>query len=199
MPIVIGNDTISGLGVNGLPAGSVTNTNLASAAVTSTALGAGFTLQTVVDIKTGRIAGSSSFSYSTSALSGVTGSKFLEVANFTPLFATSLIWIQVFTSQTSETSNHSNNLGHGIWKNNTGAPLNIAYISPRFNDYDLGGVNHTHELTISYIEVAGSTSARTYSWYAGADGGAVCINGVGANNVWGGQGMSIMTVMEIKQ
>jgi hypothetical protein len=198
MPIVIGNDTISGLGVNGLPANSVTATNLAARAVTATTLASGFVLQTVSDIKTGRIAGSSSFAYSTSALSTTTGSKFLEVS-FTPVVSTSLIWIQVFTSQVSETTNHSNNLGHGIWKNNTGAPLNIAYISPRYNDYDLGSVNHTHELTMSYIETAGSTTARTYSWYAGADGGAVCINGVGPDNVWGGQGMSIMIVTEIKQ
>jgi hypothetical protein len=199
MPITIGNTTISGLAVDGLPAGSILANNIAVDAVTLSKLYEDCLLQFAHDQKSSLVSGSNSFAYQTTTLSSTTGSKFLEVT-ITPLSITSLIWVSVYISTLSETSDHSNNIGHGIWKNNTGAPVNIGYISPRGNiEYPLQGVNHIHELTMEYGEISGSLAARTFSWYAGCDSGAACINGIGNNNSWSGQGISIMTVMEINK
>ena len=54
MPIVLGNTTITGLGVGGLPSGSVTADSLASGAVTASKIGfSGAVLQIVQSVTTG--------------------------------------------------------------------------------------------------------------------------------------------------
>ena len=164
-------------------------------------LPAGTVLQVQRNQVTGRTTGANTFTYTTSALgspSSTTGSKYLEVASFTPISATSLILIQVYCSVLTEQTNTSNQAGAAIWKNNTGAPLTVFFainLTPVAGA--IGVINSATPVNMSYIETAGSTTARTYSWYAGVDGGPSVINGFGADNSFGGQMSSIMTVTEI--
>jgi hypothetical protein len=167
----------------------------------STNLPTGTVLQVQRNQVTGRTTGANTFTYTTSALSSpssTTGSKYLEVASFTPISATSLILIQVYCSVLTEQTNTSNQAGAAIWKNNTGAPLTVFFainLTPVAGA--IGVINSGTPVNMSYIETAGSTTARTYSWYAGVDGGPSVINGFGADNSFGGQMSSIMTVTEI--
>ena len=101
----------------------------------------------------------------------------------------------------SEQTNTSNAAGAAIWKNNTGAPLSV-WFTINFTiaaGVGAGGVNSALFVNMSYAETAGSTTARTYSWYAGVEGGPSLINGFGTDNSFGGQMSSIMTVTEIAQ
>lgn len=200
MPIVLGDTTITGLAAGGLPAGVVTGANFASGAVTADKFNfTGTVLQFQYQQRTGRIAGSNSFDFSTSTISATRGTKFLEVS-ITPLSSSSIIIITVNVPVISETSNHSNYVQHGIWVNDTGAPIALGHIDPRYQDNGQvpgGGSNHIVKLFMSHSLVNSSTSARTYGWYAGWAGGAATINGCGSENSYGGQESSLMTVMEI--
>ena len=113
--------------------------------------------------------------------------------------ATSLIVIQVYCSVLSEASNTTNEGAAGIWKNNTGAPLTVWYA---LNLTAGGGVtpssaNSASFVNMTYAETSGSTTARTYSWYAGVGSGSCVINSIGSDTSYGGQMSSIMTVTEI--
>lgn len=167
----------------------------------STNLPAGTVLQVQRNQVTGRTTGANTFPYTTSALgspSSTTGSKYLEVS-FTPISATSLILIQVYCSALSEQTNTSNAAAAGIWKNNTGAPLTVWYALnlTAAGGSPPGGVNSAGNINMMYTETSGSTTTRTYSWYAGMDGGAGLINSIGSDTSFGGQMSSIMTVTEI--
>jgi len=162
----------------------------------------GAVLQVQKNQVTGRTTGTNTFTYTTSALgspSSTTGSKYLEVASFTPISATSLIIIQVYCSVLSEQSNTSNQGGSAIYKNNTGAPLSVYYTInlTQAAGAAVGGVNSAAGIVMFYSETSGSTTARTYSWYAGVEGGPSVINSFGTDTSYGGQMSSIMTVMEI--
>jgi hypothetical protein len=62
---------------------------------------------------------------------------------------------------------------------------------------DLSG-NTDSEITLQYIEVAGSTTARTYKYRAGGDGGDVSINGDNDDKRrYGGTQVSSMVIEEI--
>lgn len=166
-------------------------------------LPAGTVLQVQRNQVTGRTTGANTFPYTTSALgspSSTTGSKYLEVS-FTPISATSLILIQVYCSALSEQTNTSNAAAAGIWKNNTGAPLTVWYALnlTAAGGSPPGGVNSAGNINMMYTETSGSTTTRTYSWYAGVDGGAGLINSIGSDTSFGGQMSSIMTVTEIAQ
>lgn len=169
--------------------------------ISSTNLPAGTVLQVQRNQVTGRTTGANTFPYTTSALgspSSTTGSKYLEVS-FTPISATSLILIQVYCSVLSEQTNTSNAASAGIWKNNTGAPLTVWYALnlTAAGGSPPGGVNSAGNINMMYTETSGSTTTRTYSWYAGMDSGAGLINSIGSDTSFGGQMSSIMTVTEI--
>lgn len=169
--------------------------------ISSTNLPAGTVLQVQRNQVTGRTTGANNFTYTTSALgspSSTTGSKYLEVS-FTPISATSLILIQVYCSALSEQTNTSNAAAAGIWKNNTGAPLTVWYALnlTAAGGTPPGGVNSAGNINMMYTETSGSTTTRTYSWYAGMDSGAGLINSIGSDTSFGGQMSSIMTVTEI--
>jgi hypothetical protein len=186
-----------------MPVSTISNAGIATnAAISTSKIGAGTVLQVQRNQVTGRATGSNTFVYSASALgspSSTTGTKYLEVASFTPISATSLILIQVYCSVLSEQANTANQAGAGIWKNNTGAPLSVWYALSftAGGGGPLGGANSGSFVSMSYTETAGSTTARTYSWYAGLEGGASVINSFGSDTSFGGQMSSIMTVTEI--
>jgi len=164
-----------------------------------TNLPAGTVLQVQRNQVTGRTTGANSWSYTTSALgspSSTTGSKFLEVS-FTPISATSLIIIEVYCSVISEATNTSDQAGAAIWKNNTGAPLSVLHIATFTSNITIAGSNSSSSATMLVTETAGSTTTRTYSWYAGVNGGPSVINSFGTDTSYGGQMSSIMTVTEI--
>jgi len=167
--------------------------------LSSTNLPSGTVLQVRVNQVIGRATGANTFTYTTSALgspSSTTGSKYLEVASFAPISATSLIVIQVY-SCISEATNTSTFAGGAIWKNNTGAPLSVAYNINFTVPIAVAGATTQGNFSMTYSETAGSTTARTYSWYAGVDGGPSVINSIGTDTSFGGQMSSIMTVTEI--
>jgi hypothetical protein len=201
MPIVLGNTTITGLAAGGLPNGVIGTTSIANGAVTREKLIGSFSknlIQVRYQIVNGRIAGANSSNYSTSTINSIQGSKFLEVS-ITPLSSTSTLFMSVNIPTFSETSNHSNYPSYGIWKDNTGSPLTIGSFQPRFQDTGQvpgGGSNHIIKLFMQYSEISGSTTARTYSFYAGWNAGAGVINGCGSENSYGGQMKSTMIVYE---
>jgi len=100
-------------------------------------------------------------------------------------------------SNVSEATNTSTFAGGAIWKNNTGAPLSVAYNINFTVAGSIAGSTTQGTFNMTYVETAGSTTARTYSWYAGHDGGPGVINSIGTDTSFGGQMSSIMTIMEI--
>ena len=162
---------------------------------------AGTVLQVQRNQVTGRTTGANAWSYTTSALgspSATTGSKYLEVS-FTPTSATSLIIIEVYCSVLSEATNTADQAGAAIWKNNTGAPLTVLHIGTFTSNITIAGSNSSSSVSMICTETAGSTATRTYSWYAGVNGGGSVINSFGTDTSFGGQMSSIMTVTEIAQ
>jgi hypothetical protein len=183
------------------PAVAGTNT-LTLPALTGTILTnktAGTVLQVQQNQVTGRQTGANAWSYTTSALgspTSTTGSKYLEVS-FTPISATSLIKIEVYCSVLSEATNTADQAGAAIWKNNTNAPLSVLHIGTLTSNISIAGANSTSSVCMFCTETAGSTTTRTYSWYAGVNGGGSVINSFGTDTSFGGQMSSIMMVTEI--
>jgi hypothetical protein len=174
-------------------------TAYANSAIPKSSLPAGTVLQVQQNQVTGRQTGANAWSYTTSALgspTSTTGSKYLEVS-FTPISATSLIKIEVYCSVLSEATNTADQAGAAIWKNNTGAPLSVLHIGTFTTSTSIAGANSTSSATMLVTETAGSTDTRTYSWYAGVNGGGSVINSFGTDTSFGGQMSSIMTVTEI--
>jgi len=167
--------------------------------LSSTNLPTGTVLQVQQNQVAGRQTGANAWSYTTSALgspSATTGSKYLEVS-FTPISATSLIKIEVYCSVLSEATNTADQAGAAIWKNNTGAPLTVLHIGTFTSNISIAGSNSSSSVSMICTETAGSTATRTYSWYAGVNGGGSVINSFGTDTSFGGQMSSIMTVTEI--
>lgn len=199
MPIVLGDTTITGLAVGGLPNGVIGAATLANSTVPITALGVNRTIvQVQRSVVTGRSAGSNSFSYQNTQLTGTSGSSLLSVS-ITPKSSESLMWVVVSAPTLTETSNHSDQFFGGIWRNNTGEPLTVKAVSNRYQDNGLssGGSNHCYDMFLSCVNYAGTTSAITYSAYFGCNGGAAAINGYGSTNSFGGQCASSITVYEL--
>jgi hypothetical protein len=208
MPITIGNTTITGLGVNGLPAGSIGTQSLANSIISDSlrTLKNLPVTQIARSVVTGRVAGANSYNYQPNGgaadnnrgLKSTTGSKFLEVT-ITPTFAHSLMLIMVSVPSFSESSNHSDQFFCGLWKNDALDPITTKTLSNRFQDNGLSssnGSNHMYDVFCAGIDIASNTSARTYSWYAGWNGGGGVINGYGNDSVFGGQGRSSITAIE---
>jgi hypothetical protein len=183
-----------------MPVSTIGSDALASSSVTRPKIGyAGAVLQVQRNQVTGRQTGANAWAYTTSALgspSSTTGSKYLEVS-FTPTSATSLIIIEVYCSVLSEATNTADQAGAAIWKNNTGAPLSVLHIATFTSNISIAGSNSSSSATMLVTETAGSTDTRTYSWYAGVNGGGSVINSFGTDTSFGGQMSSIMTVTEI--
>ena len=143
---------------------------------------------------TGRV-----FPYSTNAITQTLGSKFLSVS-ITPKYSNSLIYITVNIPTISETANHSDHIGYGIWRDGLNTPINCGWCSPAFNPYPIAGVNHTTFIYFTAVETSLNTNTRTYSFFAGWNGGSgeAVINAVGSDpGVYGNSVISFIRVDEI--
>jgi len=164
MPITLGDTTITGLGVGGLPAGTVNATTLASSAVTAAKMGySGAILQQVRNAPTSAIG----YSQAVSSYTEVTTAFRTAI---TPLSASSILILEFdFLFGGNNASNIStmkfyditNNAEVGLSGFSSGS-RGIGHASMRNNDADN---NDRHPCRLTAYVSSGSTSARTYSMY----------------------------------
>jgi len=164
MPIILGNTTISGLAVGGLPAGSVTETNLANASVTRDKVAAGQVLQVIEtrDATRGAVQNNDTQRLGTTITPTYANSRILVMANWA--------------------SAHDN--GNGWWTLTRGSgysPIGyerkhgVADAVPdadtyRFTTYQPTSAQtsqeyETESYMLQYIDTPNTTSATTYYVY----------------------------------
>jgi len=196
MPIVLGNTTITGLGVGGLPAGTVNATTLADAAVTRAKMGyAGAVLQVVQTTKT-------------NSFSTTTNNSWVDITglsdSITPSNASNKILVMGQIS-----------VG-GTWWNSSGSPVRVlrgttsifpttvssgsAYLTGAtvshcsFSNSVANTEGHIAVVSIIYLDSPNTTSATTYKFQTNSNGTTNFINQ--AFNGFG-VGTSSITLMEI--
>ena len=172
MPITLGDTTLTGLGVGGLPAGTVNSTTLADSAVTVAKMGySGAILQIV------RNTPSSATGYSQSVAS------FAEVSadyrtTITPISSSSILILDfeflfggnysgaISTMKFYDVTNNAEVGLSGISSGSRG----IGHTSMRNSDNDS---NDRHPCRLRAYVTSGSTSARTYSMFHYSESGGV--------------------------
>jgi hypothetical protein len=157
MPVTIGNTTITGVGVGGLPAGSVTAATLADSSITADKIGyAGAVLQVVQAVFTGTFSGTSW--YSDIGLNLVitpssSSSKIMIIGN-----------IQIGTSATTA--------GISLYRNGSqlsGAQGDASSSRPRVTCIQGIGANAWQDPCLAYyLDSPATTSAITYSMRPGS-------------------------------
>lgn len=157
----------------------------------------GKVVQSVIDQQNARTVGANSWTTVPPAtLTTTLGSKFLE-CSITPKSASNTIVIIAAVSALSEPSNLSDYTGFGIWKNNTGTPLVANYYFSTQSFTISGSNSFLQNISMFFTESAGSTTARTYSFYAGFNGSAAVINGFGSASGYTGSNGSSLIVLEL--
>ena len=166
MPIVLGNTTITGLGVDGLPAGTVTGTNLANNSVTRPKVNiAGTWLQIVSTTKT------DTFVTSNTGWTAVTG---LSIT-ITPTSTSSKILLMCSVNYDSTRSNS----GGGFAFARGGSILSGAIGGAAGGRYrvtmDFGANANADQSGMSrsfmYVDSPATTAAQTYQIYLYQDSG----------------------------
>jgi hypothetical protein len=189
MPITLGNTSISGLGVGGLPANSVTTDNIANSAVTRAKIGySGAVLQVVQ-------------ANNTTASTHTNTNTDCVAVTITPTSATSKIYIHA-----NAYFHHDNGNGYfTITRNNTIVgnaikhPVNDA--APDGNAYQDTTRNQQYEMetaTMDVFDSPNSTSALTYRIrynHVVQNGGTLFLN---RGRLQSGTGTTSIVVMEIK-
>lgn len=127
------------------------------------------------------ISGSASFNPAHTSASRQ-GSELITVT-ITPQFANSLMLIRFMTPYAGETSNHSNQVGFAIYKNNEQTSIQTMHWPHRYIDSTLpswaGSSNHSFPVDLQVVEQPNTTAPITYRVYGGCSGGGVQLNGGG--------------------
>jgi hypothetical protein len=188
MPIVLGNDTITGLGVGGLPNGTVNADDLASGAVTRAKMGyAGAVLQVASFHKTNTYVASGGFS-----------DPGLDVT-ITPTLTSSKILVMVTCCMSTVATTHGfilrrNGTNIALADSNGGSTRTTVISSVGNNVWQ-------NQLGINFLDSPSSTSALTYDIVIQShDGREVRMNrsgSIGGGNLDDSVATSTITVMEI--
>ena len=171
MPITLGDTSITGLGVGGLPAGTVNATTLAAGAA-RTNFGAGAVLQVVGTVKTDT--------------SSTSGTSFVTLpglsASITPSSASNKVLV-CWTIWFGQTLQH--NRAVGTLQRNIGGSIAYPFIGNAdgsrervtWGTQDSGAIHGaTYCATGMYLDSPSTTSAATYNFLFSGEGGTVYIN-----------------------
>lgn len=179
--------------------GGTTYSNRPSAFIAASIM-SGDVLQSVFSSTVGRSLGiptsNNTFPFQETAITQPQGSKFLSVS-IIPKQSNSNLFITVNVPTISETVNHSDHVGYGIWRDGNNTPINLGWSSPSYNPYPICSSNHTTFINFNASVNAGNTEARTYSFYSAWNAGAAVINAVGSCNLYNNGVTSYMRIDEI--
>ena len=191
MPITLGNTTITGLGVGGLPSGTVNATTLANAAVTRVKMGyAGAILQVVQTVKSDTFSGVSN----TAALS-VTGLS----ATITPTSTSSKIWI------VGHIMYGCNETTYGGWFRRGSTDIGLGDGAGSRQRVSMGMAlssdsNQSNTFVYSFLDSPGSTSALTYQFFVVNDNAQTFFLNRSVSDgdaAVGKRGISTVTLLEV--
>ena len=184
MPITLQNSTIAGLGVGGIPSGTVTAASIVDGSVSRPKIGYnGAWLQVVQAVKTDRFG--SSVTDGWIAIPGLS-------LSITPTSSSSTILLMYHINYDSDRSNSGG--GFAIWRN--GAVLDSGRGAANGNNYrvngDYGANNNADQSGMHraghFTDSPGTTSAITYQLYAYAIGSLnVYVNRARFDDGGGGQ------------
>jgi len=159
MPITLGDTTITGLGVGGLPSGTVNATTLANGAVTRAKMGyAGAVLQVISTTKTDTFSETVARGAQTGTITGLT-------ATITPTSASNKVLVMLQISFMSSQSTH--NINTFLYRGATQIALADANGSQFRATASQGqGGNSGENITncfVTFLDSPATTSATTYS------------------------------------
>lgn len=127
------------------------------------------------------ISGTASFDPTVTS-AGRQGSELITVS-ITPSATNSFILVRFMTPYAGETSNHSNQVGFAIYRNNEQTSIQTMHWPHRYVDSTLpswaGSSNHSFPVDLQVVDQPNTTSPIIYRVYGGCDGGAVQLNGMG--------------------
>jgi hypothetical protein len=205
MAITIGSSTITGVTTNGIPAGSVTGTNIASGAVTAAKINA-----------TGRVV-QTQFLSSGTRTTIAPGNTLTEASsnyrvNITPQFSNSMIIVHYMIPMSWGTDwavNYICRIDARRWTGGsqfavssigaaTGSRIQIAGYSERsYNGHD---INDQNMWCFTAIDFPGSTSTHQYGFRASTEGGTLYWGySRSDNSSWGFDANIQIIAQEIKQ
>jgi hypothetical protein len=165
MPIVLGNDTITGLGVGGLPNGTVNADDLANGAVTAAKMGyAGAVLQVVTAVKT------DTYGTSTLGWSDITSNGIPLACTITPRYSTSKILI---LAQITVGTDSGNLWAIRLLRNSTLINFGDASGSAGQGIRNAGyrETNSQEMVSVAFLDSPGTTSATTYKFQNNTESG----------------------------
>jgi hypothetical protein len=190
MPIVLGNDTITGLGVGGLPDGTINAADLAAGAARAN-FGAGAVLQVVQGQRT------DGFSMS------ISNATFTEIPSFsaiiTPSSTSSKIHVFALIGASYNNDHFSIRLKRSGTVFGTGTGSGDSNYSSGMGSVSVGGnTNGTRPIPFQWLDAPATTSAVTYTVDIRADlGGTMYINRTVSGSGNGAQTPSTIILMEI--
>lgn len=148
------------------------------------------------------ISGSASFNPATTSATRQ-GSELMTVS-ITPTATNSIIVVRFSTPYCGETTNHSNQVGFAIYRNNENTAIQLFHWPPRYYDQTLpswaGGSNHSFPCDFQVVDQPNTTSPIIYRLYGGCPGGGVQLNGMGGATFSANLGSchSLLYAMEIE-
>jgi len=186
MPITLGDTSITGLGVGGLPAGTVNSTSLADSAVTAAKMGySGAIIQSVMA--------------STTDQSGVTNS------NFDAMYSHSITRISASNKiLLNGTFNWGGDNPNGYW--NIERSFNNSTWTDVFRIFEAdeiaGGVGNMQFISLNYLDSPAATNATVYYrlkfTHAVQNGGTMYRNRPFTFQGWSGSNLSTWILSEVK-
>jgi hypothetical protein len=194
MPITLGDTSITGLGVGGLPSGTVNATTLAAGAARAN-FGAGAVLQVVSTTKVDTFSITSQDTFVD--ITGLT-------VSITPRDTSSRMVVIVHVGAFGNNAGTARTASFRLVRDSTAIGIGTpegARVGASFRDFIDADANHARNGSFTHVDSPSTTSAITYKLQANNQGNTLFINRNGSNDnngfAWGTRCASSITVMEI--
>jgi hypothetical protein len=204
MPIILGNTSISGLGVGGLPAGSVIGANLASGAVTRDKVAAGQVLQVIEtrDSTQGTVQNNDTQRLGTTITPTYSNSRILVMTNWASAHDNGNGWWTLTRGGSYTPIGYERKHGVGDATPDTRSSQDATYDPTRGEGSSQNA--ETESYMLQYIDTPNTTSPVTYYLYyrhrpedGYRNGGTTYFNRARTNSTTS-YAVSSMILMEIK-